>query len=116
MINGKIDQFLDTGWFSEATLYYNGYIYWCEAQTDNNSNIITFIIDCWKAENEKNLYFHTIQNEDGTVDWKNVCKITGNDLDLIKKQFLEFPAFEGKTFWQVEKQLAWLEESTPIKQ
>ena len=29
MKNGKIEQFLDTGWFSEATLYLNGYTYWC---------------------------------------------------------------------------------------
>ena len=27
MINGHLVQFLDTGWYSEATLYFNGYIY-----------------------------------------------------------------------------------------
>ena len=26
MINGNIEQFLDTGWFNEATLFYNGYM------------------------------------------------------------------------------------------
>ncbi len=52
MINGNLDQFLDTGWFSEATLYYNGYIYWLEAQTDDIESV--FFIDRWKAQNEDN--------------------------------------------------------------
>lgn len=37
MINGHLVQFLDTGWYSEATLYFNGYIYWCEAQSSNKT-------------------------------------------------------------------------------
>jgi hypothetical protein len=43
MINGNLDQFLDNGWFSEATLYYNSYIYWLEAQTDEIESV--FFID-----------------------------------------------------------------------
>lgn len=27
MINGNIEQFLDTGWYSEATLYYQDFSY-----------------------------------------------------------------------------------------
>ena len=27
MINAELEQFLDTGWFNEATLYLNGYTY-----------------------------------------------------------------------------------------
>ena len=34
MINAKLEQFLDTGWFNEATLYLNGYTYWCEGSWD----------------------------------------------------------------------------------
>ena len=34
MINANLEQFLDTGWFSEATLYLNGYTYWCEGSWD----------------------------------------------------------------------------------
>ncbi len=39
MINGYAEQFLDTGWYSEATLYYNGYIYWHEAQANDKEAI-----------------------------------------------------------------------------
>jgi hypothetical protein len=42
-------------------------------------------------------------------------EIHGSNLDLIKKQFLEATTFEGKTFWQVEKEIAWLDEGSPIK-
>jgi len=112
MINGNINQFLDTGWFSEATLYYNGYIYWLEAQTTDNDTI--FFIDRWKAQNEDNKYYHSILNTDGTLSYNRVLEIHGTNMDLLKKQFLESTPFEGKTFWQVEKDIAWLDESSPI--
>jgi hypothetical protein len=113
MINGNLDQFLDNGWFSETTLYYNGYIYWLEAQTDDIESV--FFIDRWKAQNEDNKYYHSILNNDGTLSYDRVLEIHGSNLDLIKKQFLEATPFEGKTFWQVEKEIAWLDEGSPIK-
>ncbi len=45
MINGNLEQFLDTGWYSEATLFLNGYIYWCEAQYDEKKQSNTFFVD-----------------------------------------------------------------------
>lgn len=114
MINGKLDQFLDTGWYSEATLYLDGYIYWCEAQLDDASGITTFFVDKWAAENEDNTYFHSILDSDGTLKWTRVLEIKDSDLDRIKQRFLESTAFDGKTFWQVEKNIAWLDEGAPI--
>lgn len=114
MINGYLEQFLDTGWYSEATLYYNGYIYWCEAQYNANTKITKFFVDRWAVENEENTYYHSILEEDGTLKWSRVFETESEDLNLIKKQFLETPIFEGKNFWQIEKQVAWLEESTPV--
>lgn len=114
MINGHLEQFLDTGWYSEATLYYNGYIYWCEAQYNATTNTTTFFVDKWVVENEDDTYYHSILEEDGSVKWERVYEIIEKDLELIKKYFLEANIFDGKSFWQVEKQLAWLEEGTPI--
>ena len=31
------------------------------------------------------------------------------------KNHLTAPVFDGKTFWQVEKDLIWVEEGTPIQ-
>ena len=36
------------------------------------------------------------------------------DLELIKKKFLEANIFDGKSFWEVERVLAWLDEGAPI--
>ena len=113
MKNGKLDQFLDTGWYSEATLYLDGYIYWCEAQT-NETGSTTFFVDKWAAENEDNAYYHSILNADGTLTWNRVFEYTNSDLDYIKKRFLEATIFDNKSFWQVEQQLAWLDEGNPV--
>ncbi len=43
MINGNINQFLDTGWFTEATLFLNGYIYWLEAQANDIETVFLLI-------------------------------------------------------------------------
>lgn len=66
------------------------------------------------AENEDNIYYHSVYEIDGTLDWERVCDIESTDIDVIKKMFLEAPIFDGKSFWQVEKQIAWLDESEPI--
>lgn len=114
MINGKTEQFLDTGWYSESTLFLDGYIYWFEAQIDKNTRIITFFVDKWKAISSENLYYHSLLNSDGSLTWTRIYEVKGTDLDLIKQKFLEAKIFEGKTFWQIEKNISWLEEGDPI--
>ena len=81
MINGYLDQFLGTGWYSEATLFYNGNIYWCEAQTDYDTDITTFFVDKWAVENEDNTYYHSILEEDGTLEWNRVFEVIDNDVN-----------------------------------
>ena len=51
MINGNLEQFLDTGWFTDATLFLNGYIYWCESRFDENAKVSNFCVDKWKVQN-----------------------------------------------------------------
>ncbi|MBQ4186640.1 MAG: hypothetical protein II642_02025 [Firmicutes bacterium] len=114
MINGRLEQFLDTGWYSESTLFYNDYIYWCEAQSSFSSDSITFFVDRWRAENENNVYFHSLLNSDNTLSWERVFEMEDTSLDRIKLAFLSAPLFEGKTFWDVENKLAWLEEGKPL--
>ena len=110
MINGDLDQFLDTGWFTEATLFYNGYIYWCEGLRNSETGIMDFFVNKWEVENEDDTYYHTIIEKDGSMKWETVFEIEHKDMDFIKKQFLEAPIFDGKSFWQVEKRLAWLDD------
>lgn len=114
MKNTEVEQFIDTGWYSEATLYLQGYIYWCEAQKDPNSEETHFFVDKWKAENKDNLFYHSVFEKDGTLEWLRIFEAYDIDLDILKKRFLEAPIFEGKTFWQVKKDILWLEEATSI--
>ena len=115
MINGNINQFLDTGWYSEATIFYQNFIYWCEADTDPETGLTHFWVDKWKAVNEDNKIFHSIENSKHELEgFEHVFDIRCKSVDSIKKQFLEARIFNGKSFWQVEHEIAWLEEGTEI--
>ncbi|MBR1831965.1 MAG: hypothetical protein IJ784_05960 [Ruminiclostridium sp.] len=114
MKNGNVEQFLDTGWYSESTLYYNGYIYWFEGSTDSETNISTFFIDRWRAKLTDDMYCREYRLNNDIVDYKRVFESRGTDMDLLKKQFLEAPIFDGKTFWDIESELVWADEDKPI--
>ncbi len=114
MINGSLDQFLDTGWFSDATIFLNGQIYWCEAEYDSTMKKIHFFVNKWKASNENNMFFHTFLNQDGTLDWSSIYEDFDIDVDLIKKRFLQAKIFDEKSFWEVESEIAWLDDAGPV--
>ena len=82
--------------------------------TSFSSDSITFFVDRWRAENENNVYFHSLLNSDNTLSWERVFEMEDTSLDRIKLAFLSAPLFEGKTFWDVENKLAWLEEGKPL--
>ena len=106
MINANLEQFLDTGWFSEATLYLNGYTYWCEG--------------CWNEEREKPMHFFVYKYESVVAakiytkpknsNYQKVFDIYGNSEEEVKEEFLKAKIFDGKSFWEVEKEIAWYDE------
>ena len=115
MINGYTEHFLDTGWYMESTLYYKGYIYWCEASTDPNTNVTHFFVDRWKATTSDNILYNEYHKDGRIIDYSEVYEDYNEDMDVIKKKFLDAPIFDGKTFWQVENEIAWLDEGMPIE-
>lgn len=115
MINANLEQFLDTGWFNEATLYYNGFTYWCEAVWDNSKEKpMHFWIQKYRSvlhkENEVIWTSRLVENGD-VVDYEIVFDIWGNGENDVKEQFLKAKIFEGKSFWEIEKDIAWYDES-----
>ena len=48
------------------------------------------------------------------MGYRRVYEEQGADMDLLKKHFLVAPIFDGKSFWQVEKELIWVEPGKPI--
>lgn len=115
MINGKLEQFLDTGWFSEATLFFDGNVYWFEGDTNPHTRETEFAVTRWKAILDNKYLFHSICLPNGDpLDYDTVLSLHGYDMDEIKMRFLKSPVFNGKTFWEVERELVWVEEGTPI--
>ncbi|WP_294146569.1 hypothetical protein [uncultured Selenomonas sp.] len=115
MKNGNLETFLDTGWYTEAEIYYQGYVYWFEGDTDFETGVTEFYIDRWRAECEDGKLYREYRDEsDQLVDYHRVYEEQGKDIDLLKKNFLIAPIFDGKTFWQVEKDLIWVEPGEPI--
>ncbi|MCR5593324.1 MAG: hypothetical protein K6F79_06220 [Saccharofermentans sp.] len=113
MINGNINSFLDTGWYTESTLFFNGNVYWCEATTENG--LTTFFVNRWKASLTDNMYYNSHIDANGDpVDFRNILILKDNDMDIIKKNFLCSNIFDGKTFWEVEQELVWVDEGSPI--
>lgn len=44
------------------------------------------------------------------VDEEDLFKEALRDKDLVKKHFIEAKIFDGKSFWEVEKELSWVED------
>jgi len=78
----------------------------------DEKKIVNTIIPLLLNEN----YYHQYLSETGElIDCRRVLEIIGSDHDAIKQQFLTAPVFDGKTFWQVENDLIWVEEGDSIQ-
>ena len=109
MINGILEQFLDTGWYTDAELYYRGYIYWCQGVKEESGQYHFWVVR-WRVKNFGYEYYKNYSDRNGEpYGWGNVHDEYADDFELLKKHFLQAPIFEGKSFWQVEKEIAWLE-------
>ncbi len=114
MINANLSQFLDTGWFNEATLYYKGYTYWCEGTWNRErEKPMHFFVHKYRSiihQNGEEIWTSRMIENGDTVDYQELFDIYGYGEDDVKEQFLKAKIFEGKSFWEVEKELAWYDE------
>ena len=65
-------------------------------------------------QEENKLYRSIIDNNGDPHGYATVLDMYDSSMDRLKKRFLEASIFDGKTFWQVENKIAWLEEGSPI--
>lgn len=109
MINANLEQFLDTGWFNEATLYLNGFTYWCEGYWDHTKEKpMHFFVRKYPSEIVDGIYTKRIDNG---KDEEVVFDMWGYDEDDVKVAFLKAKIFEDKSFWEVEDVIAWYDET-----
>ncbi len=107
MINANLEQFLDTGWFNEATLYLNGFTYWCEGYWDfKKEKPMHFFVRKYPSEVVDGIYTKPLKNAVEEV----VFDICGRDENEVKTEFLKAKIFDGKSFWEIENVIAWYDE------
>ena len=113
MINGNLEQFLDNGWSHDCSLYYNGFVYYCSGRGYVNDKF-EFSVYRFRATTTDNIYYSKYILNGDLVDAEDLLSFKEKDAEIVKKKFLEAKIFDGKSFWEVEKEIMWLEEGTPI--
>lgn len=109
MINGNLSQFLDTGWWNaDATIYYNGHIYFFDSYFDDDHTMHLRIMR-WKARNVDNKTYEDVYDGNGEwIDFSQIEMEAPNE-ETLREKFLKAKIWDGKSFWEVEKELAWLD-------
>ena len=111
MINGNLEQFLDYGWFTEATLYYNKHTYWCEGDYDEQrEKPFHIFVYRYRSTIVFEKYTSRILRNGNMEDCSIVLDEYVNNEDEAKEIFFSAKIFDGKNFWEVEKELAWYDE------
>lgn len=110
MINGTVKEFLESGYYSEATLFYHGHTYWFEGDTDFKTGITHEFVAKYPATVVNGVY--TVRGSETT---ELVFEMNDKDREAIKAKLLRAPIFEGKSFWEVESELAWYDEIYPAE-
>lgn len=113
MINGNTDNFLDLAWINGSELFYKNHIYAFQGYDDMQGDKLFHLrIIKWRAKTYDNKTYVSITNSNGEyVDYDASFEIEGKDEDSLRQKFLSSPVFDGKKFWDVEKELEWLEDS-----
>ena len=116
MINANLEQFLDNGWYNEATLFYKGHTYWCEGcYNRSKDNPFHFWVYRYKSilvkeKNGKTWSKREIKDDD-VADFSTVFEIWTKSEEDAKELFLQAAIFDGKSFWEIEEELAWYDET-----
>lgn len=111
----SLDKILGENWRGEAALYYEGFVYWLEGYDDPKTGASVFFIDRWKAKCEDGKVYHSYQSATRELeDYACVYKDEAKEVKTLKERFQEAKVFAGKTFAEVEKQIAWVQEGDPI--
>ncbi len=91
MIDGNIDEFMDKLWNGEELIFtYNGKKYFSQGYNSDDGQYV-FELQIWEP------YIDTL--------WLTIGLSNQESTD----SFLKEPIFEGKTFWEIEKNAKWVD-------
>ena len=92
MINGNVNEFVDHIYYGDELIFsYKGKKYFLQGFKENNK--CTLYLDCWLPPGKD--YF-----------WVK----KGTESAYPVEEFLNAKLWDGKNFWEVEKDMEWLDE------
>ena len=95
MINGDVHEFLDRTTYEECAVLYKGVKYFFHGVIYHpDTNTYSYDIVIW---NDKREYVRTVFGK--TADTPDKC------MSLAQSE----PIFDGKTFWEAEPEMEWVE-------
>ena len=117
MNQSSLEEFLESLWFSEITLYYNRHTYWCECWHESNGLhndkihmfVYRYVSDICYDQHGKPYTKRHIENGD-VLDYSCVFDIYEDSLEEAKRKFYAAKIFDGASFWEAEKDIEWYEE------
>ena len=93
MINGDVNEFVDGLYYGDERWFrFNG---------------IKYFIEGWVKEGLFSLLLYQMELDPGYV-WEKTEPVTQRQ--EVVDAFLTDKIFDGKTFWEVEKDITWIEE------
>ena len=93
MINGDVGDFVDRIYSCQDTVFiYNGVKYWFQGYMPNSDTVHLEVV---QVDPERDGY---------------VWEYNGNSISEGQESFQKAPIFDGKTFWEVEKDIEWTDE------
>lgn len=105
----ELEQFLDTGWMNGAELFYEGKIYWTECfGNEKECRAVVYSIPAKKVS--KTEYIYDIR-EGEKNEWVEIYEHSEPTEEEARLALLKAPIFEGKSFWEVEDKIEWLEHA-----
>jgi len=63
----------------------------------------------WRVKNIGNKYYEDILGPDGDFVDFNQMEMDGPNENALREKFLKAKIWDGKSFWEVEKELTWLD-------
>lgn len=93
MINGNPNEFIDRIYTCQDTVFvYRGVKYWFQGYMPDNS---TVHMEVFQVDPEKDGY---------------IWEYDGKTIEECHEAFLGAPIFDGKTFWDAEQDIEWVDD------
>ena len=96
MINGKASDFIDKLYYEDHYVIYNGNKYFlngCQTQKDNEGNIVTVRLEVYNLSADETVLSISMPSSSECIE-----------------VFEGSPIWNGKTFWEVENEIEWVDE------